>query len=92
LKDKIGKRYIKEVLLRFHPELEKRIDFVEVATPLSSEFYLNSHMGSSYGCMAPEAKRFFDPEIIRATRPDTMVLAQNQNLLFQLLGRLNVSF
>eukprot|EP00466_Bigelowiella_natans_P004893 jgi/Bigna1/43354/e_gw1.77.8.1 len=59
LKKKIADKYISEVVLRLHPELKDAIDFVDVATPLTSQFYLGSKRGASYGLEQSRA-RFYD--------------------------------
>ncbi len=70
IKDKIKDRFLNQVLFRFHPELKGSVDYVSVGTPLSSEYYLNAPRGASYG-LAPTKERFFDAEVVSATRPDT---------------------
>jgi all-trans-retinol 13,14-reductase len=48
LKREWGERFVK-VLLRFYPQLEGRIELVDVSTPLSIEHYLSSQKGSAVG-------------------------------------------
>ena len=58
LKRAWGERFV-EVLLRFYPQLEGRIELVDVSTPLSIEHYLGSHDGAAVGIdQSPE--RFTD--------------------------------
>lgn len=49
LKKTIGDRMLKEGLLRFYPELEDKILDISYGTPLTTQFYLNSIDGESYG-------------------------------------------
>ena len=61
-----------EILYLYYPKAKDHISFCECATPVSTEYYLNSVEGSSYGlAMTPE--RYSDFDIIRALRPDTDV-------------------
>ena len=53
-----GERFV-ELLLRFYPQLEGRIELLDVSTPLSIEHYLGSHGGGAVGLdQSPE--RFTD--------------------------------
>lgn len=54
------------VLLNKFPDLKDYIDYVDVGTPLSTKYYLNSHQGSSYG-ICHDANR----EKALWLRPDT---------------------
>lgn len=48
LKEKIGERLI-AAAERYMPDLSKHIDFVEYATPLSSEYWVNAVRGGNFG-------------------------------------------
>lgn len=52
------------LLLRFYPQLEGRIDLIDVSTPLSIEHYLGTNRGGSVGLDHTPA-RFTDWEVIR---------------------------
>lgn len=63
LKAEWGERLV-GLLLRFYPQLEGRIELVDVSTPLSIEHYLGSHEGGAVGLdQTPE--RFTDWELVR---------------------------
>ena len=63
LKAAWGER-LTEVLLRFYPQLEGRIELVDVSTPLSIEHYLGANEGGAVGLdQTPE--RFTDWEVVR---------------------------
>jgi phytoene dehydrogenase-like protein len=63
LKQRWADRLIAE-LLRFYPQLEGRIELVDVSTPLSIEHYLATVEGSAVGLdQTPE--RFADWEVVR---------------------------
>lgn len=49
LKTKLGERMIQQSLLRFYPELKDKILDINMATPLTTQHYLNSSNGESYG-------------------------------------------
>ncbi|GAB5371577.1 hypothetical protein AAMO2058_001592100 [Amorphochlora amoebiformis] len=72
LKQKLAQKYLDEVLFRFHPELKDCVDFVDVGTPLSSEFYLGAPHGASYG-LEQTPYRFFDNDVIQTLRSDTPI-------------------
>ena len=44
-------------LLRYFPELEGKIDFVDFGSALTNDFYLGTHRGAVYG-MAHTPQRF----------------------------------
>lgn len=48
LKEKIGERVIKAAE-RYIPNLSKHLDYIEYATPLSNEYWVNAVQGGSYG-------------------------------------------
>jgi all-trans-retinol 13,14-reductase len=63
LKAEWGDRLVR-LLLRFYPQLEGRIDLVDVSTPLSIEHYLGTNEGGSVGLDHTPA-RFTDWEVMR---------------------------
>jgi len=58
-----GERLV-QVLLRFYPQLEGRIELLDVATPLSIEHYLGACEGGAVG-LDQTPDRFTDWEIVR---------------------------
>jgi all-trans-retinol 13,14-reductase len=52
-----------KVLFKHFPHLEKHVKFVDVATPLTNEFYLNSYRGSSYGA------KFSSKDVVKPSTP-----------------------
>jgi all-trans-retinol 13,14-reductase len=62
LKAEWGDRLVK-LLLRFYPQLEGHIEFVDVSTPLSIAHWLGADEGGAVGLDQTPA-RFTDPEII----------------------------
>jgi phytoene dehydrogenase-like protein len=63
LKAEWGDRLVR-LLLRFYPQLEGRIDLIDVSTPLSIEHYLGTNEGGSVGLDHTPA-RFTDWEVLR---------------------------
>ncbi len=63
LKAAWGER-LSEVLLRFYPQLEGRIELVDVSTPLSIEHYLGANEGGAVG-LDQTPQRFTDWEVVR---------------------------
>lgn len=49
LKEQIGERMLEEGLFKFYPELRDKVEHVSYGTPLSTQFYLKSFSGESYG-------------------------------------------
>jgi len=49
LKAMIGKHLIKTVFLKHFPQLEDKIDHVQIGTPLTTAHYLKKFQGASYG-------------------------------------------
>ena len=56
LKDEMEKALLKQ-LLRHMPELEPMVDYVELSTPLSTEYFVRPMQGSIYG-IEPTVERF----------------------------------
>lgn len=63
LKQEWGERLV-EVLLRFYPQLEGRIDLVDVSTPLSIGHWLASNEGGAVG-LDHTPQRFTDWDVIQ---------------------------
>jgi all-trans-retinol 13,14-reductase len=63
LKAEWGDRLV-DLLLRFYPQLEGQIDFVDVSTPLSIQHYLGADEGGAVGLNHTPA-RFTDWDVIR---------------------------
>jgi phytoene dehydrogenase-like protein len=63
LKADWGRRLV-DVLLRFYPQLEGRIDLVDVSTPLSIQHYLGADEGGAVG-LDHTPSRFTDWEVVR---------------------------
>ncbi len=72
IKAEWGNRLI-GLLLRFYPQLEGRIDLVDVSTPLSIEHYLGTSEGGSVG-MEHSPARFTDWEVMRHLDSRTAIL------------------
>ncbi len=49
LKEKYAQRLLEEALFKFYPHLRDKVEAYDLATPLTSQFYLNSYNGESYG-------------------------------------------
>jgi all-trans-retinol 13,14-reductase len=62
LKREWGERLVK-VLLRFYPQLEGRIELVDVSTPLSIEHYLGADEGGAVG-LDQSPQRFTDWNVV----------------------------
>jgi all-trans-retinol 13,14-reductase len=48
-KNQIGKRMLEEGLFRFYPELREKVLHFNIASPLTTQYYLNACDGESYG-------------------------------------------
>ena len=70
LKDAIGKRVWHQVCEMF-PHLEDKLEYMEVGTPLSNQYYLGTPRGEVYG-IDHDAKRF-SPLTISELRPETPI-------------------
>jgi all-trans-retinol 13,14-reductase len=49
LKEQIGERMLEEGLFKYFPNLRNKVVDVSFGTPLSTQFYLNTYHGESYG-------------------------------------------
>ena len=63
LKKDWGNRFV-EILLRFYPQLEGRIELVDVSTPLSIEHYLSTDEGGAVG-LDQSPQRFTDWDVVK---------------------------
>ena len=70
LKMDIGRRMWQQVL-EIHPSLEDKLEYLEVGTPLSNQFYLNTTEGEVYG-LDHDVNRF-DPNTTLELRPETPI-------------------
>jgi len=70
-KEQIGKRLVEEVLRR-HPHLRDRVDYVEYASPLTNKTYLNTPHGESLG-LRYSMERITNPEFDDIIRPQTHI-------------------
>eukprot|EP01080_Neovahlkampfia_damariscottae_P003097 gene3097-5267_t len=60
-KEEVQKNLL-ETLLKYFPQVKDNIKFMNVGTPLTNEFYLNSHHGSSYGLKYSSQNDYFKPK------------------------------
>ena len=70
LKSVLGKRIWSQVL-EMYPQLEDKVDYFEVGTPLSNQFYIASPKGEIYGC--DHNKERFSPVTTAMMRPSTPI-------------------
>ena len=70
LKMVLGKRMWSQVL-GIYPQLEDKVEYFEVGTPLSNQFYIASPKGEICGC--DHNKERFSPMTIAMMRPDTPI-------------------
>ena len=70
LKTVLGKRIWSQVL-EMYPQLEDKVEYFEVGTPLSNQFYIASPKGEIYGC--DHNKERFSPITTAMMRPDTPI-------------------
>jgi len=70
LKMVLGKRIWSQVL-EIYPQLEDKVEYFEVGTPLSNQFYIASPKGEIYGC--DHNKERFSPITTAMLRPNTPV-------------------
>ena len=70
LKMVLGKRIWSQVL-ETYPQLEDKVEYFEVGTPLSNQFYIASSKGEIYGC--DHNKERFSPITTAMMRPDTPI-------------------
>ena len=70
LKMVLGKRIWSQVL-EMYPQLEDKVEYFEVGTPLSNQFYIASPKGEIYGC--DHNKERFSPITTAMMRPNTPI-------------------
>lgn len=70
LKTVLGNRIWAQVL-EMYPQLEDKVDYMEVGTPLSNQFYIASPKGEIYGC--DHGRKRFNPTTLSMLRPDTPI-------------------
>ncbi|XP_064648110.1 all-trans-retinol 13,14-reductase-like [Lineus longissimus] len=71
LKNGIGRQMWKQACLMY-PQIEDKLDYFEVGSPLSNKYYIGSPKGEVYGLDHDKA-RFGSPEVAMTLRPDTDV-------------------
>lgn len=70
LKMVLGKRVWAQVL-EMYPQLEDKVEYFEVGTPLSNQFYIAAPKGEIYGC--DHNKERFSPITTAMMRPNTPI-------------------
>jgi len=70
LKDCIGHQMIEQVTKLF-PQLQDKIDYIEIASPVTNKHYLAQPNGEIYGLDHSSAR--FDPQMVANLRPETDV-------------------
>lgn len=70
IKQRIGKKALEQVC-RFHPDLADKVEYFNVGSPLSNQYYIASSRGEFYGA-DHNVKRFF-PQSVFNLRADTSV-------------------
>ena len=68
LKMDIGRRMWQQAL-KMYPHLEDKMEYIDVGTPLSNQYYLNTYKGEVYG-LDHDVNRF-DPFVLAELRPET---------------------
>ncbi|XP_064613670.1 all-trans-retinol 13,14-reductase-like [Liolophura sinensis] len=68
IKNGIGEQMLKQTMA-LYPQLEGRIEYMEVGTPLSNNYYIGSLRGEIYGL--EHSKTRFSPESVISLRPKT---------------------
>ncbi|XP_067950761.1 all-trans-retinol 13,14-reductase-like [Watersipora subatra] len=67
LKDVIGKKMWNQIL-KWFPQLEGRVEYFEVGSPVTNNYYLGSTQGEIYGL--DHTSRRFQPDVAMKLRPD----------------------
>lgn len=70
LKKDIG-RVLWNDVVQMYPQLEDKVEYFDVATPLSYQYYLGGQLGEIYGLNHSVSR--FDPEVLAALRPETPI-------------------
>lgn len=71
IKTAIGRKLWNQVLT-YYPQLEDKVEYFDVATPLSNNYYIASPKGEIYG-LDHTAKRFGNPEVMMHLRSETEI-------------------
>ena len=69
LKEQLGQS-LWRVVLSVYPHLEDKVEYFEVGTSLTNDFYLGTRHGEMYG-LDHDLKRFGDPEVVMNLRPNS---------------------
>ena len=69
LKEQLGQS-LWRVVLSMYPHLEDKVEYFEVGTSLSNDYYLGTRHGEMYG-LDHDLKRFGDPEVVMNLRPNS---------------------
>jgi len=67
LKQEVAEKVLKDTIWKTNPELKDRLEYMDVGTPLSTAYYLNSFKGSSYG-LEWCGKRYYDSKYRARTK------------------------
>jgi len=59
LKNEIAEKVLNDTIWKSYPELRERVEYMDVGTPLSTAYYLNSYKGASYG-LEWSCKRYYE--------------------------------
>ena len=70
LKKDIG-RVLWNDVVQMYPQLEDKVEYFDVATPLSYQYYLGGQFGEIYGLNHSVSR--FDPEVLATLRPETPI-------------------
>ena len=65
LKEKYAQRLLEEALFKFYPHLRDKVLHYDVATPLSTQYYINSYRGESYGLQTNKYRYLQASNLIR---------------------------
>lgn len=70
LKKDIG-RVLWNDVIQMYPQLEDKVEYFDVATPLSYQYYLGGQAGEIYGLNHSISR--FNPEVLATLRPETSI-------------------
>jgi len=73
LKHEIAEKVLNNTIWKSNPELRERVEYMEVGTPLSTAYYLNSWRGASYG-LEWCCKRYYDNKYRARTKIPGLLL------------------
>jgi all-trans-retinol 13,14-reductase len=71
IKMAIGKQIWNQVLA-IYPQLEDKVEYFDVGSPITNKYYINAPKGEIYG-LDHTAKRFGSPDIMMTLRPETEI-------------------